>query len=297
MEGTITMEPDTLEVEAGQSDEVETPVDDLPEETEATEPVETESPFEDEDSASKDPVVAKLLQKATKDLEARLTQSFNDRVANERSRAEQQERQRAYAEQNNTASQWRQAESGRELFSLMKRAEALFGEGKSAEEVWQAEFQNVATVAKRIDQAAFTQAFATIQPVANEALLEVFPDYTAPAQLAEKFYGAIHRYDAPAVFKAVMEIAKDAAEKDPKLTAKLESEVKQRTEADKKVTSAQTAAANRSGRTPTLDVPAGGSRKSMTLQQIEDMPMSEWQNIPKEDRTRLLAEAHKRAAR
>lgn len=296
MQDTIALEPDTLEVDAGPSDEVEIPAEDVSEETEAEAPVETGSAYEDEESAAKDPVVAALIKKQVEWAEARVNKSVEDRLANEREKAIQQQQAQTYAAMQTEASQWRQAQSNQELFGLIQKTIAYANEGKSAEEIWQSEYRNITGVSAKIDLAAVAQAFEAVRPIANDALLSVFPDYKAPTQLAEKFFGAVHRLDMRATLRAVMEIAKDAAEKDPRITAKATEEAKKRVEGERKVTSAQTAAANRQGRSPTLDVPSGGSRRTMTLAQIDAMPTNEWLSMPKAERDRLLEEAHRRAS-
>lgn len=297
MPDTIVQEPDTLAVDEAQSATVDQPELDDAEETAESNAVETESAqsaYEDEESASKDPVVARLLEAKAKDIEARLTQSFTDKQKAAVEKAEAQQRQQLFAQQATQAAQWRQGEAAKDIYGLLKTAEARINEGKSVDETWGELLRIVGATQQRIDQAAITQTFAAIQPIVNEALLEAFPDYTAPSNLAEAFYGAVHRYDPQAIFKTVMQIARDAARKDKALEVEVEGKIKSRIEGDRKVSSAQAASANRAGRTPTLDVPAGGAKRSMTLAQIDAMPTSEWLSMPKPERDRLLEEAHRK---
>jgi len=297
------MEPEVLDAgDEGQSAElVETPEEPVDEHPDGSEPVETDTPssaFVDEESASKDPVVTALIEKTKKDIEARLTQSFKDRQADAVAKAKVAEQQALYQQTLSQAAQWRQGEAAKSIWGLLQQAEAQINEGKTATDVWNSQFQTINAIQQRIDQAAATQTFATIIPVFNEALLAEFPDYTAPPALAEAAWGSVHRYDMVETFKALMKVAADAADKDPKRATRLEAEVRAKVNNDSKVQTARATAAARQGRAPTLDVAAGGTSKGYTLQQIDAMSTNEWLALgDAKERAAILQAARIRASR
>lgn len=296
MEDTITLEPEVLAIdEGGQSEEVETPLEVNAEEADGEESVETEVPtsaFEDEDSARKDPTVASLIEKVTKDVSARLTKSFTDKEAYAKEQAEKAAREQVWAQQSSEASRWRQGEAARGLSDIVKYVVAQANEGKTEQEVFQASWNALNGIAQRMEQAAHVQTFQSATDIANEVLTEAFPGYSAPNNLVEPYFGAAHRGDFRAAFKALAKIAADAADKDPTRAERIEKEVRAKAQNESKLSATRQAAATRQGMSPTTDMTPGGQgrwTRARFEKEYGDTP-SKWISLPKDERNKIMAE-------
>lgn len=246
----------------------------------ADETTETEeSPFAGRalEEVAADPVVAKLIA----DREARLNESYRQRVENEQRKAQAEAEQRAFEYRASQAQEVRQGLAHKALTSIVRNAL------EKGEEVTDA---HITPVARALANAVFHDQFEAISGFQRELVLTDVPDYRASPQTLAMVEQARRTNNPQALAQANYHMQKEALWAG--LWPHALQAAAQALQDQGKVEGVKKAAATRSATPrPTVGGATGGRQKTYTLDEIENMPVREWDALPDAERARILATA------
>ena len=285
------MPEEELEDNAGQAEpteEVQSPPDsgDASQSTEAGTQEEATSPLAglEADAIAALPEVSAIV----KSVEARLGESFRQRTETERARAQREADSRAYQEQLTRASQADVNWAHQQLFT------ALRGAQDSGEALDPA---RISTVAQQLEERARLMHVQDLDRYAPSFIAQSYPEFRVPPDYVDALAAARNRGDVRGILQAIAaQVALAQHERSSKwAVAEYEKEQAQKAKGETETAEARKLSSERKAAPRPSAVPgrtsANGMRR-MSLDEIERMPMSEWDAIPAEQRKRLLDDAH-----
>lgn len=287
MEGTATIAPeDTAADQVAPTDEAPEPDGLATTETEQGEETDSADPYDGKTPEEIRALVAGELERARKDERAKAGESFRQQLEAANLRAQAEANERTYTANRQRADA---VLRGQVTQHLTAAVQAAFDAGKD-----QVDHGAVRMAAAAVHQAALHTGHEAYSNALTQLLHSGFPEYKASPHLIAQRDEAVRAYDAVGMAQANMALMYEALAQQltPQLRAQVAAEL---AKADKgaAATAAARTATTAKAPAPTPGRGAGTSR-SMTLAEIEAMPTSDWLAMPKEQRGRLLADAHKK---
>lgn len=254
-----------------------------PEEPAESEPEETtdsvKSPFEGKplEEVAQDPVVEQLLR----DREARLAESYRQRVENEQRQAQEYWEKQAFEQRNVEAQQVRQGYAYRSLTGLVKQALDRGEEPPAAA---------ILDIANKLSNASFHDQFNALSQFERDLVMQQIPDYRPSPAVVSQLERARQTANPQALATANLQMVYEAARTElwPHALQAAWEQMQQQNQVNG-VKNAQVARQGQA-RPTTMGGPAVRA-KTYTQDEIEHMPMKQWDSFSEKERERILATA------
>lgn len=248
-----------------------------------SEPEETtdsvQSPFEGKpwEEVAKDPVVDGMLRS----VQARMEESYRQRVENEQRQAQEYWEQKAYEEKSTQAQQQLGGWAERSVTSLVKAA---------IERGEEPNYSQVASIGKSLAQAVAFQQVEAHSGFARAVIQQRIPDYRPSQEIVATLDRARRTADPKMLADANIQMISEAVGEHhwSYLVDKANDYIGEQL----KLNGVKSAALTRATHTrPTTAGQAATRGRTYTYQEIEDMPTPKWDALPQKERERILATA------
>lgn len=220
--------------------------------------------------------------------EAKAAESLRQRDADREQRAREQAQAETFRQNAQRANAVRTGGAAKVLNDLVEQARDT---GKDVEA------QSLVNLATNMNAAAFHEAHAEFGHHLWTSLKASFPSYQPSQEAAAAAARAATSYDRAGMVAAQTQMLREAIESElrPKVKAEVTAELTRKTTAAAKADGLRQNAGKAEQR-PTGGA-AASSGRGLTLAEINAMPTQEWLSKPKQERERLLADAHAKANR